>query len=325
MNRGSGLVRRLLIVAALAAMPQMAIAQDNYPKRPIKLVVPYTAGGLADVLSRLVGEKLSLKWGQPVVVESRAGASGNLGAEAVARSDPDGYTLLSTPPPPLAINQSLFAKLAFDPAAFVPVTVIASAPNVLVARPNLPVSSLQELIAFAKANPDKLSYASTGNGGTPHLSAELLKAKIKARIVHVPYRGLPPAFVDLFAGQVDLMFANLSDSLPHIRIGKLKVLGVGSRARLPELPDVPAISEVLPGFVSDTWYAIVAPPKTPAEIADKISTAVAEALKLSDVAKRLQDLSVAPVGSSPVETTEFIKQETQRWREVIVSAGIKPE
>lgn len=325
MNCGSDGLRRLLVAAALVATPHIAVAQDSYPKQPIKLVVPYVAGGLADVLSRLVGEKLTLKWGQPVIVESRAGASGNLGAEVVARSVPDGYTLLSTPPPPLAINQSLFAKLAFDPAAFVPVTVIASAPNVLVARPNLPLSSLQELITFAKANPDKLSYASTGNGGTPHLSAELLKAKIHAQIVHVPYRGLPPAFVDLFAGQVDLMFANLSDSLPHIRSGKLKVLGVGSRARLPELPDMPAISEVLPGFFSDTWYALVAPPKTPTEVADKISIAVAEALKAPDVAKRLQGLSVTPVGSSPAETAEFIKQEARRWREVIVSAGIKAE
>jgi tripartite-type tricarboxylate transporter receptor subunit TctC len=325
MKHGSGLLRRLLVAAALVAMPHVAIAQGSYPKQPIKLVVPYVAGGLADVLSRLVGEKLTLKWGQPVIVESRAGASGNLGAEAVARSDPDGHTLLSTPPPPLAINQSLFARLAFDPAAFVPITVIGSAPNVLVARPNIPLSSLQELITFAKASPDKLSYASTGNGGTPHLSAELLKAKINARIVHVPYRGVPPAFVDLFAGQVDLMFANLGDSLPHIRSGKLKVLGVGSRARLPELAGVPTLSEVLSGFVSDTWFALAAPPKTPAEISGKISTAVAEALKAPDVVKRLQDLSVAPVGSSPAETAEFISQEAQRWREVIVSAGIKQE
>src|SRR5262249_27577955 len=219
----------------------------------------------------------------------------------------------------------LYPKLNFDPAAFVPATVIASAPNVLVVRPDLPVASLQDLIAYAKANPDKLSYASTGSGGTPHLTTEMLKAATGVRIVHVPYKGMPPAFIDLFAGQVDMMFANYGDALQQVRSGKLKALGVGSRTRTPELPDVPAMSEVLPGFVSDTWWAIVAPPKTPPEIAEKISGAVADILKLPDVAKRLQDISVAPVGTTPAETAEFIRQDSQRWREVIVSAEIKPD
>ncbi len=322
---GLQMMQRLAVAALLAATPNVAFAQSSYPNRPIKVVLPYAAGGLVDVLARLVTEKLGISWRQPVIIEARPGASGNLGAETVSRADPDGYTLLVTPPPPLAINQHLYPKLGFDPLALVPATVIASAPNVLVVRPDLPVSSVQDLIAFAKANPDKLSYASTGSGGTPHLTAEMLKAATGTRIVHVPYRGMPPAFVDLLAGHVDMMFANLGDSLPHIRSGRLKVLGVGSRMRLPVLPDVPAISEVLPGFVSDTWYAIVAPPKTPSEIPQRISTAVAEALKLPDVAKRLQELSVTPVGTSPAETAEFIRQDSERWRQVIVSAGIKPE
>jgi tripartite-type tricarboxylate transporter receptor subunit TctC len=315
----------LFAAGLLVATPQIATAQDSYPNRPIKVVLPYAAGGLVDVLARLVTEKVTITWGQPLIIEARPGASGNLGAEAVSRAEPDGYTLLVTPPPPLAINQHLYPKLGFEPAALVPATVIASAPNVLVVRPNLPVSSIQDLIAFAKTNPDQLSYASTGSGGTPHLTAEMFKAASGIRLVHVPYRGMPPAFVDLLAGHVDMMFANLGDSLPHIRSGRLKVLGVGSRTRLPVLPDTPAMSELLAGFVSDTWYAIVAPPKTPSEIPNKISSAVAQALKLPDVAKRLEELSVTPVGSSPAEAAEFIRQDSERWRQVIVSAAIKPE
>jgi tripartite-type tricarboxylate transporter receptor subunit TctC len=322
---GPRITRRLFVGGLLAATSRLAIAQGSYPNRPIKLVLPYAAGGLVDLLARLVTEKLAMDWGEPVIVEARPGASGNLGAEAVSRAEPDGYTLLVTPPPPLAINQYLYPNLGFDPATLVPATVIASAPNVLVVRPDLPVSSIEDLIAFAKANPNKLSYASTGSGGTPHLTAEMFKAASGIQIVHVPYRGMPPALVDLLAGHVDMMFANLGDSLPHIRSGRLKVLGVGSRTRLLALPDTPAMSELLPGFISDTWYAIVAPPKTPAEIPNKISSAVAQALKLPDVAKRLEELFVTPVGSSPAEAAEFIRQDSERWRQVIVSAAIKPE
>jgi tripartite-type tricarboxylate transporter receptor subunit TctC len=329
-GNGLRMLRRLVLAMLLAGAPSLAIAQDThlnhgYPNRPIKIIVPFAAGGIADVLTRLIGERVALKWGGAVIVENRPGASGNLGAESVARAEPDGYTLLSTPPPPLAVNQSLFPKLGFDPTAFAPITIIAAVPNVLVVHPKVPAASLQELVAFAKANPDKLSYGSTGSGGTPHLTAELFKVTASVRIVHVPYKGVPPAFVDLLGGQVDMMFINLGDSLQHIKSGKLKALGIGSRARLPGLPDVPAISEVLPSFVSDTWFAVVAPPKTPPEIAAKISFEMAEILKAADVSKRLLDLSVTRVGSSPAETAAHIKQESQRWREVIVTAGIKPD
>jgi len=315
----------LAALAFLLAAPNTTLAQDRYPSRPIKLIVPYAAGGLADLLARMVGEKLAAKWGQPVIVEARPGASGNIGAEAVARAEPDGYTLLVTPPPPLAINQSLFSRLGYDPNAFVPLCLVATIPNILVINPNVPASNIHELVAFAKANPDKLSYASTGSGGTPHLTAEMLKVRAGLRIMHVPYKGNPPAFTDLIGGHVDMMFANLGDSLPHFKSNKLKVLGVGSRTRLAELPDVPAISEAFPGFVSDTWYAVVAPPKTPAAIAAQLSTAINESLKLPDVASRLRDLSAAAGGGSPTETAAFISEETRRWREVIVAAGIKSE
>ncbi len=300
-------------------------AQDNYPNHPVKIIVPTPPGGLADILARLVGEKLTAKWGQVFIVENRRGASGNIGAEAVARAAPDGYTLLVSPPPPLAINQSLFPTLSYDPGAFVPVTVIAMVPNVLVVRPAVPASNVKELIALAKTQPSKFNYASTGNGGTPHLTAELLKALTGVRIVHIPYTGVPPALTDLMGGQVDMMFINLGDALPHIKSGKLKVLGVASDGRIATLPDVPAVSEALPGFVSVTWYGLVAPPKTPPEIAARLSAAIAEAVRLPDVAKKLQDFSATAVGSSPEETARFFKQEVARWHDVILRAGIKPD
>lgn len=312
-------------VGALVAMTNLGFAQDNYPSRAVKLIFPYAAGSLGDMLARMLAEKLTIKLGQPIIVENRPGASGNIGAEAVARADPDGYTLLVTPPPPLAINQSLFPKLGFDPDAFVPITVIAAVPNVLVVHPKVSASSVQDLIALAKRHPDKLSYASTGSGGTPHLTAEMLKARSGIQIVHVPYKGVPPALTDLIAGQVDMMFANLGDASQHIKSGKLKALAIGSMMRFLGLPDLPAMSETLPGFVSDTWFAVAAPPRTPKAIGDRLSASIIEVLKLPDVAKRLEGLSATPIGTSPTETAAFIKQDSQRWREVIVSAGIKPD
>jgi tripartite-type tricarboxylate transporter receptor subunit TctC len=271
----------------------------------------------------MIADKLAARWSEPVVVENRPGGALNIGAEAVAKAEPDGYTLLASPPPPLAINQSLYRNLAFDPNAFVPVTVMAATPNVLVANPGVGFSTVPGLIAFAKANPGKLTYASSGVGSTPHLAMELLKIQAGIEIVHVPYKGLVPT--DLLAGHVDLMFNNLGNTLPHIRSGALKVLAVGSEKRLAVLPDVPAVAEILPGFVSTTWFAVVAPPRSSPAIAAKLSAAIAEILRLPDVGKRLQDLTLTPVGSTPAETAAFIHEERNRWRQVIVSAGIKPD
>jgi tripartite-type tricarboxylate transporter receptor subunit TctC len=315
-----------LVAATLfLCLPIGAGAQPDYPNRSVKIIVPFAAGGISGVLARLVAERLHDKFGQPFIVENRAGASGNIGAEAVARAEPDGYTLLVTPPPPLAINQSLFQVLRFNPAAFVPVTVIAAAPNVLVVRPDAPAATIKELIAFAKANPGKLSYASTGSGGTPHLTAEMFKRVAGVEVVHVPYKGMPPALTDLLGGRVDMMFANLADALPHINGGKLRALGIATPARFPGLPDVPTVSETLPGFVSETWFAMVAPPRTPAPIAARLSLAVSEALRMPEIAHTIRELSVAPVGSSPDEAAAFLKLETDRWRNIIVSAAIKPD
>jgi tripartite-type tricarboxylate transporter receptor subunit TctC len=319
-------VVRVAILAALVSVSvPAALGAQDYPNRPIRIVIPVTAGGLMDVLARLVGERLQAKWGQPIIVEARPGGSGNVGAEVVARAGPDGYTMLISAPPPLAMNHMLFRKLGFDPAAFVPVTVIAAVPNVLVVRPNLPVSDFQGLIAYAKSNPDKLSYASTGSGSTPHLSAEMLKLETGIRMVHVPYRGVPPAFTDLIGAQVDLMFANLGDSWPHIKSGRVKVLATGSQARLAALPNVPAVSELMSGLVSETWYALVAPPETPTRIVETLSMAVVEALRTPEVVKRTGELSAKPIGLSPSESAAFIKDESQRWGRIIALAGIKPE
>ncbi len=313
--------------AAALALAGGALAQDpaaGYPAKPIRVIVPFPAGGSADALPRVLSDRLAAKWGQPVIVENRPGAAGNIGAELVFKAEPDGYTLLSAPPPPLVVNPSLYPKLGFDAAQFVPVTVIAQIPNVMLVHPKVAANSVREFVAFARANPDKLNYASQGSGSTSHLAAEMFKSMAGGlSITHIPYKGTAPALTDLLGGQVDLMFDNLGVSLPHVRAGKLKALAVGSESRFPGLPDVPAMSEVLPGFVSVAWFGVVAPPKTPPAIAEKLQAAIAETLKLPDVRKRLGDLSAEPVGSTPAETAAFMKQETERYRGIIRSAGVK--
>ena len=315
------MLNRTLFAVALAL--SLAAHAQEYPSRPVKVVVPFPAGGASDVLARIVAEKLQAKWGQPFLVENRSGAAGNIGAESVFRAEPDGYTLLSAPPPPLVINKRLYAKLAYDSDAFVPVTLIAVVPNVLMVHPKVGVNSVQELIAFAKANPDRLNYASQGSGGTAHLTAEMLKSMAGIKIVHVPYKGTAPALTDLLAGQVQMMFENLASSLPHIRAGKVKALAVGGEKRSPFLPDVPAMSEVLPGFVSVTWFGVVAPPRTPPDISSRLSGAIAEVLRLPDVAKKLAEMSAEPGGITPAEMGAFMRREADLWGGVIRFAGVK--
>jgi len=314
-----------LLAACVLALTLTAQAQD-YPGKPIRIVVPFPAGGSADLIPRIVGEKLATKWGQPVVIENRPGAAGNIGAELVYKSEPDGYTLLSAPPPPLVINQSLYTKLAFDPTQFVPVSVMAAIPNVLLVNPGVSAGSVQELITFAKAAPERLNYASQGSGSTSHLTAEMFKSMAGGlKITHIPYKGTAPALTDLLGGQVDIMFDNLGVSLQHVKSGKLKALAVCSERRIAALPDVPALSELLPGFVAVAWFGVVAPPKTPAPIAEKLSAAIAEALKLPDVLKRLGELSAEPLGYSPAQMAAFMKLDAVRWLEVIRSANVKTE
>jgi tripartite-type tricarboxylate transporter receptor subunit TctC len=323
---GKNISRHVLVAATLlAAASGLASAQGDYPNRTIKIVVPLAAGGVADIAPRMLADKLSAKWGQTVIIENRPGAGHNIGAEAVAKAEPDGYTLLATPPGPLVTSQLLYPKLAFDPTAFVPVSILTTGNIVLIVSPKVPASNLRELIAYAKANPGKLTYASPGAGTSPHLTGEMLKALAGISTTHVPYRGLGLAVTDLLAGHVDMMFDNLGNSLPHIREGKLKALGVAGETRIAELPGVPALAETYPGFLSTSWFAVVAPPRTPQDIAVKLSQSFAEALRLPDVATRLRELSTTPIGSSPAEAVAFVKQEAERWRQAIGSANIRPE
>ncbi|HVQ70451.1 MAG TPA: tripartite tricarboxylate transporter substrate binding protein [Bradyrhizobium sp.] len=311
----------LALAAMLAVLPQ-ADAQD-YPSRPVKIIVPFPAGGTADVMPRVIGEWLSRKWGQPVVVENRTGAAGNIGAEAVAKAEPDGYTLLSAPPPPLVINQNLYPKLGFDPSEFVPIVIMGRVPNALVVNPKLPLNSVAEVIAYAKANPGKLTSATQGNGTTSHLTSELFQMMAEVKFQHVPYRGSAPALTDLVAGSVDLMFDNLGVSLPLVKGGQLKLLGVATPKRMASLPDVPTIAETLPGFESAAWFAIVAPPKTPQAVVDKINADVNEALRQSDIVQRLTQLSAEPIGGTPQATAAYMREEIERWHKVIKAANVK--
>jgi len=321
-------MRTLLFLLTMGFLLQTH-AQE-WPQKTVRIIVPFPAGGSADLLPRYAGEKLSQQWGQPVIVDNRPGAAGNIGASAAYQADPDGYTLLSAPPPPLVINRLLYPKLGYDSTQFVPMTVIAAIPNVLLVNPKVSAASVGEFIALVKSNPGKLNYASQGNGTTSHLTAELFKSMAGGRegplsIAHVPYKGTAPALTDLLGGQVDLMFDNLGVSLPHVRSGKLKALAVASRGRVASLPGTPALSETLPGFEAVAWFGIVGPPKTSPAIADKVAAGVAQALKSPELLKRLEEMAAEPMGLSPAETAAFMKQETERWGMVIRSAGVKLE
>jgi tripartite-type tricarboxylate transporter receptor subunit TctC len=319
---GRCLIAAAAALAAMLAAPPGVAAQD-YPTRAVKIVVPFPAGGTADVMPRIFADWLSKKWGQPVVVENRTGAAGNIGAEMVAKADPDGYTLLSAPPPPLVINQNLYPKLGFDPTAFVPIVIMGRVPNALVVNPKLPVDSVAALIAAAKASPGKLTAATQGNGTTSHLTSELFQLMAGVKFQTVPYRGSAPALNDLVAGSVDLMFDNLGVSLALVKGGKLKLLGVATPKRMAALPDVPTIAETLPGFESAAWFAIVAPPKTPQAVVDKINADVNEALKQPEIIARLAQLSAEPIGGTPQATAAYMREEVERWHKVIKAANVK--
>jgi tripartite-type tricarboxylate transporter receptor subunit TctC len=315
-------VRAGLAAAALGMVPFAAWAQD-YPTRAVRIIVPFPAGGTADLMPRIVADRLSRQWKQAVTIENKPGAAGNIGAEAAFYAEPDGYTLLSAPAPPLVINQSLYPKLGFDPSAFVPVSVMGIVPNALVVNPKVPARTVAELIAHARANPGRLTSATQGNGTTSHLTSEMFQMMAKAQFLHVPYRGSAPALQGLLAGDCDIMFDNLGVSLALVKGGQLRLLGVGTPKRMAALPNVPTIAETLPGFASSAWFAVVAPPKTPRAIVDKVSADIAAAIRSPEVTRRFEELSAESVGSNPAASAHFMREESLYWSSLIRAAGVK--
>jgi tripartite-type tricarboxylate transporter receptor subunit TctC len=312
-----------LMLLLMAAQATATAHAEDYPARVIKIVVPFPAGGTADVMPRVIAEWLSRKWGRTAIVENHTGAGGNIGAEVVAKSEPDGYTLLASPPPPSVINQSLYPHLEFDPQQFVPIIVMARVPNALVVNPDkIAANNIKDFIAYAQANPGKITDATQGNGTTSQLTSEMFQMMAHVKLQNVPYRGSAPALNDLVAGNVDCMFDNLGVSLQLVKAGRLKLIAVASPQRMTSLPDVSAIAETLPGFESVTWYAVVAPPRTPAAIIEKINAGINQALHDSEVQKRLTDLSAEPVGGTPLETANYLKKEAERWKNVITAAHV---
>jgi tripartite-type tricarboxylate transporter receptor subunit TctC len=313
----------LALVLAFFAHDETSASAADFPNRPVKIIVPFPAGGTADAIPRIVADWLSRKWKQPVVIENHTGAAGNIGAEQVYHAAPDGYTLLSSPPPPLVINQNLYPKLGYDPTKFEPVVVMAQVPNALMVNPrNIKASSAPELIAFLKGNSDRTICATQGNGTTSHLTSELFQLMAKVKLRHIPYRGSAPALQGLVAGDVDVMFDNLGVSLTLAQAGKLKLLAVASATRLPSLPNVPTIAETLPGFESVAWYGIVAPPNTPKDIIDKINADVNEALRQPALQEQFKKLSAVTFGGPADKARKYMREETDRWATVIRSANI---
>jgi tripartite-type tricarboxylate transporter receptor subunit TctC len=316
-------LRAVLAVCAIMAAAAPVAAQD-YPNRAVKIIVPFPAGGTADAVPRLIGDWLSKKWGQPVIIENPTGAAGNIGAEQAYRAEPDGYTLLSAPPPPLVINQNLYKTLNFDASKFEPIIVMAQVPNGVIVNPSkVSATTLPEFIAHLKANPGKVTSATQGNGTTSHLTSEMLQLMAGVKVQHVPYRGTAPALQDLVAGNVDFMCDNLGVSLPLVESGKLKLLGVATSKRMASLPNVPTIAETLPGFESVAWYAVVAPPKTPKAITDKINADINEALRDPGIQDKLKKLSAEVVGGSTDQTAKYLREEVERWNKVIKDANVK--
>ncbi|MET0868643.1 MAG: tripartite tricarboxylate transporter substrate binding protein [Pseudorhodoplanes sp.] len=323
----ASIARRLGFLALAIAAPFAAAipaqAQD-YPSRPVRIIVPFPAGGTADAVPRLVAEWLSRKWGQPVVIENPTGAAGNIGSDMAYRAEPDGYTLLSAPPPPLVINQNLYPNLSFDPMKFEPIIVMAAVPNGIMVNPSrISATNVPEFLAHLKANPGKVTSATQGNGTTSHLTSEMLQLMAHVQVQHIPYRGTAPALQDLLSGNIDFMCDNLGVSLPLVESGKLKLLGVATAKRMSSLPDVPTIAETLPGFESVAWYAVMAPPKTPRAITEKINADINEALRQPELQERLKKLSAEVVGGSVDSTAKYLREEVDRWNAVIQAAKIK--
>lgn len=317
-------MRKLIAFLALAASFAAPVSAQS--GKTLRLVVPFPAGGTADILPRVLADKMRPAYPGGVIIDNRAGAGGNIGADMVARAEPDGSVLLASPPGPIAINQHLYKNLTFDPTKWVPVTVIATVPNVLAVSTKLPVKDLGEFIAYLKANPDKVSYASQGSGSTSHLTASLFMQLTGTKMVHVPYKGTAPALVDLVGGQVDVFFDNIASSAGFHSNGKLKILAVADEQRSPILPQVPTFEEQkVPGMIAVTFFSVVAPPGTPPALAESLQRTFATALQNPDVKQKFAEQGAEPRGWTPERTGQFIRTESARWSKVIQSANVKVE
>ena len=313
-----------LIFGISAVAPAAAEDVAIYPKATIRIIVPFPAGGTADALPRIVGDRLQARWNQSVIIVNRPGAGGNIGAETVATAEPDGYSLLASPPGPIVINEALYKELAFRPSEFEPAIVMGSVPNVMDVRLGFPAKSAHDVLNYILANPGKVTFASQGIGTTSHLAGVLFERLSNSSMVHVPYSGSAPALQDIMGDRVDLLFDNLASSLPLYKAQRLQILAVGSLQRIAALPDVPTVAEVgVPGFESGTWFAIVAPPKTPSQLLDRLNKTVNEILSEPSVKSKFEELGVQPVGGTLAQTNSFVTRERQRWGDLIRAAGIQ--
>jgi len=316
----------LAAIVAVALTASVATAQDdtaNYPNRPIKIIVCVPAGGGVDTVTRFVADGLTKRFGQPVVVENRAGAAGNIGAETVYNADPDGYTLLAAQPAPLTVNPLLYKNINFDPTQFVPVAIMTSIANVLIVRPDFPAKTAKEFIVYAKANPGKINYASQGIGTTSHLTAALFEKVTGTSMVHVPFKGTAPALNALIGGHVDIIFMELASAIKQHESGHARILAVATDHRLADLPNVPTLDEVgVKGFESGTWNAIAAPPKTPAVIVTKLNKAIEDVLHSPEAQVHFAKLNLQAASGTPAEAAAFIMAQTKVWSDTIKEAHV---
>ncbi len=310
-------------IALAAATLSLGAAAQAYPTKPITIVVPFSAGGTTDILARLVGQYLTTELGQPVVVDNKAGAGGNIGGALAAKAPADGYTLFMGTVGTHAINAALYKKMPFDHVKdFAPLSRVANVPNLLVAHPSQPFKTVPEMIAYAKANPGKINFGSPGNGASPHLSGELFKSMAKVELTHIPYKGSAPAVSDLLGNQIAIMFDNLPSVIPHVRSGKLRAIAISTAKRSPELPDVPTIAEAgVPGYEAVSWFGLFAPAATPKPVLDKLSTALSKVLANPEVQKKISAQGGETVNETPAQFAAFIRSETTKWGKVVKESG----
>jgi len=318
--------RFALAFTATLTLSGAAFAQA-YPSKPVTMIVPFPAGGTTDIVARLTAQKLSEAWGQPVVVDNRAGAGGNIGSAMVAKAAPDGYTILMGTVGTHAINASLYEKMPYDVVKdFAPITNVAAVPNMLVINPALPVNSVKELIEYGKKNPGKLNMASSGNGTSIHLAGELFKVMTGVQMEHIPYKGSAPALTDMMGGQVQVMFDNMPSAINHVKAGKLKALAVTTATRSSAMPDLPTVAEAgVPGFEAASWFGLLAPAGTPKEIVAKIQADVVKAMKTTDLTEKMAQQGAVAVGNTPDEFSAYIKVELAKWEKVVKASGAKAD